>query len=233
MLKSYLVLLFPLAAVAMVFTAYYAGGDHYYFWVSSNTSVMEMLAGIPLILALIVMGALWSLPAALSNKSLRPWLIAYTFSVFYFLGEDQNWGQHYIGWASPEFFLEHNKEKETNLHNMSSWFNQKPRGLMELWIIVAGILVPLGWEKPRQMLSKWVPAILWPNRNFTPLAVLTILLSAPERIRGHFHYSFNEAWDSIRFSELQEIGFALYMLLYSILLYRRLKSGDAEAPLFE
>jgi hypothetical protein len=33
-------------------------------------------------------------------------------------GEELSWGQHFIGFAAPEFFRQHNAQRETNLHNL-------------------------------------------------------------------------------------------------------------------
>lgn len=33
-------------------------------------------------------------------------------------GEELSWGQHFLGFSSPEFFRAHNAQHETNLHNM-------------------------------------------------------------------------------------------------------------------
>jgi hypothetical protein len=69
--------------------------------------------------------------------------LAWSLACFYFLGEEVSWGQWYFHWGSPESFIELNRNRETNLHNLSSWFNQKPRTLVELFIAVAGFLIPL------------------------------------------------------------------------------------------
>lgn len=43
-------------------------------------------------------------------------------SLFFFAaGEEISWGQRIFGVQSGEFFLEHNKQAETNLHNMIVW----------------------------------------------------------------------------------------------------------------
>ena len=33
-------------------------------------------------------------------------------------GEELSWGQHFIGFKAPEFFLQHNAQHETNVHNL-------------------------------------------------------------------------------------------------------------------
>src|SRR3546814_15941194 len=58
-------------------------------------------------------------------------------------GEEASWGQHYAGWLTPENWQALNDQGETNLHNTSSWLDQKPRTLLEIGVIVGGILIPL------------------------------------------------------------------------------------------
>lgn len=45
------------------------------------------------------------------------WLGLAAFCLFA-AGEEISWGQRVLGFSSPEFFLEHNAQRETNLHNM-------------------------------------------------------------------------------------------------------------------
>jgi len=40
-------------------------------------------------------------------------------------GEEISWGQRIFGWATPEFFMEHNKQEETGLHNLVVEINGK------------------------------------------------------------------------------------------------------------
>lgn len=49
------------------------------------------------------------------------WLLtwgALAFLFFFAAGEEISWGQRVFGIESSEFFLEHNKQAETNLHNL-------------------------------------------------------------------------------------------------------------------
>src|SRR3546814_16819658 len=61
----------------------------------------------------------------------------------YMAGEEASWGQHYAGWLTPEGWQAINDQGETNLHNTSSWLDQKPRTLLAIGVLVAGIIVPL------------------------------------------------------------------------------------------
>ncbi len=58
---------------------------------------------------------------SLSGKGLRvAALLTLLYALIFFLaaGEEVSWGQRIIGWESGEFFQQHNKQAETNLHNL-------------------------------------------------------------------------------------------------------------------
>ena len=71
------------------------------------------------------------------------WVATWTAACIYFAGEEISWGQWIFGWETPEAMEALNDQGETNLHNMSSWLDQKPRALVETWIVVGGLLLPV------------------------------------------------------------------------------------------
>ena len=78
------------------------------------------------------------------HSRVRFWYIAiWTAALVYFAGEEASWGQWYFGWETPEKFLPFNDQGETNLHNVSSWLDQKPRILVELFVALTGFFLPL------------------------------------------------------------------------------------------
>ena len=74
---------------------------------------------------------------------LTVWLIVCTVGALYSLLEEMSYGQHYFNWDTPEYWRELNRQEETNLHNINSWFNQKPRTLLEIGVLLGGIVAPL------------------------------------------------------------------------------------------
>lgn len=71
------------------------------------------------------------------------WTLAWTLALVYFAGEEASWGQWYFGWETPESFAEINDQNETNLHNISSWLDMKPRILVELFCFMTAFVLPL------------------------------------------------------------------------------------------
>jgi len=79
-----------------------------------------------------------------------------------FLGEEISWGQHLFQWSTPEAWLEYNDQGETNLHNTSGLFDQVPRTIVTLSIIVGGLFVFLSVhdDKLYELFNSSVPAVL-------------------------------------------------------------------------
>jgi len=176
---------------------------------------------------------------------LRLWLALVTAGAVYFGGEELSWGQHLVGWRTPPAIEGLNDQQETNLHNISSWFDQKPRLLLELWVLVAGVLVPLARSeragqgdtplfragqsaaRPRR-LEKWDAPLstgddwrswFWPTRVCLPTALIAIAIRLPERVKDVLELERLPL--EIRYSEPQEYYFALFILLYLASIWRR------------
>ncbi len=127
-----------------------------------------------------------------------------------------------MGWGTPEWVKEVNDQRETNLHNTSSWFDQKPRVLLEIFIFVFGIFLPLkrklqGIDLPREGWQYW----LCPTMVCLPAAILAIFSRMPERIKTMFDMSENIV--DIRTSEVQELYFAIFLMIYLLSIRKRLE----------
>ena len=78
-----------------------------------------------------------------NEKWLRWWLVLICVGIFYLLTEETSWGQHYFGWDMGGFFSSFNDQGENNIHNSDSWFDQKPRAMLLLGMILGTIVHPL------------------------------------------------------------------------------------------
>lgn len=148
----------------------------------------------------------------------RVWYLMVTLGCFYFAGEELSWGQHFFGWGTPEYLEQINDQEETNIHNISSWFDQKPRLLLELWVLVGGVIMVLVNRGAAPISAN---AWFWPTLECFPTALLAILVRLPERIKSLFN--IEQLPLELRFSEPQEYYFALFLLLYLAVARARLK----------
>jgi hypothetical protein len=164
----------------------------------------------------------WRARRELGQPRVARWWLTLTFVCVYFAGEELSWGQKIFHWETPAFIGELNDQNETNLHNISSWFDQKPRLLFELWVLTAGIVVPArramqGVTYARSQWQCW----FWPTAVCVPSAVLAVASMFPERIKDLFGLPPFPV--EMRYSEVQEFYFSLFLFMYFASAWRRLR----------
>lgn len=166
--------------------------------------------------------AFWAYRDRLPCPILGYWVLAWSLACIYFAGEEASWGQWYFHWNTPDSLIKLNDQGEVNLHNMSSWLDQKPRTLVELFIFVAGFLVPL-WR----VLSNKKPTIRfgflsdWKGWIYAPTALLPAgLLFLAIRIADWLP---QPAFKNLGNSELREFVIAWFLMWYLISYAMRLK----------
>lgn len=150
----------------------------------------------------------------------RPWKISPWFTVWvllaavaciYIAGEEISWGQQFLKWQTPDFWNGVNDQQETNIHNTSSWFDQKPRLILMIGTVVGAIIIPLLRKyKPGLVPEKF--AIIYPPATLGLLAVLLV----GTNLLNHFDGGL-----MARSSEIEEVFLFYFMLLYMIILRGR------------
>jgi len=101
-------------------------------------------------------------------------------------GEEISWGQRILGIESPEFFQTHNKQAETNLHNMIVGGTSINRVVFSklLGVIVLVYLLPLPWLFDRSERIKTLVnahAVPLPKWHHVAIAVLTVAIIETSR----------------------------------------------------
>lgn len=197
-------------------------------WIGAEEGVVEL--GTPIILVPAIISGIQCIRMRrlLAHRWLAGWLLLVTAACVYFAGEELSWGQQLFHWGTPEVIQEINDQQETNIHNISSWFDQKPRILLEMWVLIGGIILPLRRhikhiDYARQDWRYW----FWPGIVCFPAALIAILIKMPERFENIFGF-----WPfgiHVRTSELQEFYFALFLMIYLLSCYTRLKDLPARS----
>ena len=152
------------------------------------------------------------------KKWLASWFGLAAICCLYVGGEEVSWGQHIFDWATPQFWLDVNDQQETNLHNTSSWLDQKPRLVLEIGILVGGLVLPL----IEKLKSGFLPErfeIIYPPAFLSVIAALVIVPKLIDKAGEAVDVSVFE-----RVSELQELYMFYFVLLYLIALKKRLKT---------
>jgi hypothetical protein len=192
-------------------------GKEYYKWYTGEDGFVEILQVIFYCVALyIVLKILVRLHRS-ENSLAKLFFVCFAARLIFMTGEELSWGQRIFGWALGDFFVQHNKQKETNLHNMF--------GLGELfkWVQLmggawGGILpffhrkyenLPTGYKlfiPDFTLVPFFLPLFLWRiYRNFFPDP------------RG---YEFFVA----EFNEVFELIFALGIMLFAVQTIKQLRS---------
>ncbi|MEM7618177.1 MAG: hypothetical protein AAF244_02220, partial [Pseudomonadota bacterium] len=134
----------------------------------------------------------------------------------YVAGEEVSWGQHFFNWNTPESWQAVNDQHETNLHNTSSWLDQKPRLILMLGIVFGTLILPVLVKKNILKLPDNLK-ILIPVKEFSFLAFLIISTHIIEKADLFGIDLF------VRYSEIQEIMLFYFVLIYLVNLLQRLK----------
>ncbi|HRO49734.1 MAG TPA: hypothetical protein PLW75_06320 [Hyphomicrobium sp.] len=142
---------------------------------------------------------------------------------FYIAGEEHSWGQHFFNWNTPAYWTDLNRQAETNLHNVSHWFNQRPRLVLEIGIAIGGILVPLIQSRVG-LFRQPLLALLTPPVQLSVVAGVALVVKV---INHLWKGDVVETELLIRPSEALETFIYLFLLYYVVVLGRRLGALDA------
>lgn len=217
-------LLFPLFVIAAIFaTAAWSPALYARYW-SGETGIIE-LGTVAVYLPGIVTGIFaFRLRHYLPDKRLGIWILVFIAGCIYVAGEEASWGQQFFGWQSPELFQEINKQQETNLHNSSTWLNQKPRSLMDLWVLIGGVLVPITvclrqrGPLPPANWRYW----LWPTHVGLGAAVVAVALKMTINI-GKWSGHGKPVPLGVNLNESQELIIGIFLSIYLVSFYVRLR----------
>lgn len=183
----------------------------------SENGPVETLQFILLVLSFIVA------VRVLTELKFRPpvflslWLLLALLGCFYVGGEEISWGQHFLSWTTPEYWAAINDQKETNLHNTSSWLDQKPRLLLELGVITGGLLLPLYRRFGKRDLPGWLKMIAPQNQLMFVAGIFLFIKLADKLPDLDLPAIFRRA------SEVGEFYVFYFILLYLLDLRQRCK----------
>ncbi len=204
------------------------GGRFRELWIDSERGLVENLTTLFALVGLCtaLIGARRSSRAGL--PWLTAWLALFAFGFFYMAVEEASWGQHWIGWETPEWLARHNLYGETNFHNFSYRIDRVPKSLVGACIVVMG----LGWPLFRSRLEPGMPAALrplhWilPTRTGMPMAAGIFVIWLLNRTLVVLDL---DRGNSVGFAgqEHLELLMSCYLLLYTLTITRRLRPAAA------
>lgn len=211
----------PLILIAQV-GAKLVSDEFYLDTMRHETGIVELGTVLFLVIATIFGVRLFLDRARLPAKWMGTWMLLFTLGCIYFGGEEASWGQHYFGWGTPEALAAVNAQQETNIHNIAGIFDQLPRNVLGLGVLVGGIIVPIvmrvrtgAWVSPEGSLGWLLPTVIC-----LPTAILVTLISVPEKIVEATGREVPYLMD-ISPGETKEYYFGLFLMLYAWSLWRR------------
>lgn len=213
----------PLVIAVVLSLTWHLNPDFYRAYLIGEIGVLEATHVVVPLISVIVAARILLLPEVRADRLVFVWILLGLLGSVYMAGEEASWGQHYAGWLTPENWQTINDQGETNLHNTSSWLDQKPRTLLEIGVIVGGIIIPLLALK-RPSIREGRFALFLPPLVCLPTAVVGEVGKMWERLvqDGSGWILFYNA------SEVQELYLSLFVLLYLIVFRNRLLARRAE-----
>jgi hypothetical protein len=215
----------PLVLAAFYF-ARYADLEFYMRWVEGELGILENLGPLLLLPAIFCGLALTRHRRVFPEAWIVIWFLLHGLGALFFAGEEISWGQHFFNWQTPGTIAALNDQNETNLHNMSSWLDQKPRIALWVWALTGGFFAPmaigLGWLRTGGP-ENWRYWVIPPRICMMP-GLLVGSVRLPEYLSFYMGITPPFPFD-IRASELQELFITMFLSLYLVSVYRRARAA--------
>ncbi len=191
-------------------------GDFFARWIESESGLIENATAILLIPATIFAVAIGLKLLRSAGPLYATWFFGVALICFGFAGEEVSWGQHWLGWDSPEYFVENNRQGETNFHNLNIHFGRVVKTILTLVIVVGGLILP--WRRsasaglPNQTSIQRFLRYITPTQVCIPAAAFVLGVRLIERFKTWFDLD----WDfiAVNLKESQELYIALFLLIY-------------------
>ena len=194
-------------------------GTFFRRWIESESGFIEnatVFALIPAAILALQLG--WRLFRQ-SKKAAAVWYLVVAAVCFSFAGEEVSWGQHWAGWESPEYFVDHNRQGETNIHNLNIHLGRVVKTILTMAIVIGGLILPLTREVPASASPRTTGSLIMASRVCVPAAAFVLGVRLVERCKTWFDLDW--ALLAVNLKESQELYIALFLLIYAWSAYLR------------
>lgn len=213
----------PAALLAFVLVTHWAAHDFYLTHVlPEGFGVLELSQFFLALGASLICIRALRLGVVKASTLLWVAVLFFALAAFYIAGEEHSWGQHFFNWNTPSYWSEINRQHETNLHNTSPWFNQRPKLLFDNAMFIGGLVVPF-IQLWTGTFRRPLLALLTPSLAIALPAVIALAFKVVDDLGK---YVLGGAIFA-RPSEVVETFQYLYMFYYCVVLSRRLNALDA------
>ncbi len=215
----------PLATAVILSALAYISPSFYGAYMSPETGVVETVQIVLLVLTAGLAARLLSRRAVAKAHWFRIWSLLIVVGAIYVAGEEASWGQHYLGWSTPDTWQAVNDQNETNLHNTSSWFDQKPRVILEIAVLFGALLLPLA-RHTRLYPRHPKIAYLVPTVRCVPAAAMVLAARVDDWVADFFT---SQPAIFYRPAEVEELFIYNVLVIYTMDLLRRVKHSRPPA----
>lgn len=213
----------PVACTVALFVINAISPDFYQSYIlPEGYGFLEFTQFAVLLVGFFIAMALFRFPLVRESRLLSAAAVVFALACLYIAGEEMSWGQHFFYWSTPDYWSEINRQDETNLHNVSPWFNHRPRLVLELGIFAGAVLLPI-WQMRNGPVSRPpLVALFIPPVAALPVGLCYLLFKAVDHVTKRGHYD----WILMRPAEAIESIMYLFILYYLIVFYRRVRLLD-------
>lgn len=227
-LSAWIWLALPLALCATLLGLRAVGKDVYERVASTEQGLVQNATVAFLVVAVVAALRLRTLRARVGWRGFGAFAGLLALACAFFAGEETSWGQHWLGFETPAVLAARNDQGELNLHNdvaLGPVFDQLPRGLLTLAAVI-GVVAPLVRRGQRRgpdgaaFAARSPAGWIWPGTACLPAALLALVVSLPEKLADE-----PPAPLDIDGGETKEMYLALFLMVYSLALLRRLRAA--------
>jgi len=159
------------------------------------------------------------------SKLFGPFALVMALGCFFFAGEESSWGQHWVGYETPDSIAERNDQGEFNLHNdpfLEMFLDQPPRLALTFAALIGGLCAPLLRRRRRMDFpvfdGEGVWGWVWPTTVCIPTSIVALVITFPKKVFEEVPFALD-----ISPGETKEFCLALFLLVYLLVLYRQLR----------
>lgn len=152
-------------------------------------------------------------------------LLIFAFGCLFLLIEEISYGQHFLGWESPEYFADRNLQDETNIHNLEFFDKNLLKWLTILGLFAVGIILPLIFRRygvPEGLARSALGPVLLHSWIGLPTAAMTVGMHLLVKgLHARYDFEFHQA-GFVNMREINELYIAYFLFLYALALFRGL-----------
>jgi hypothetical protein len=190
-------------------------GDIFAKWIESESGFIENATAL-----LLIPATIFALSVALRlyrqfGIAYLIWFTSVAVVCLGFAGEEISWGQHWLGWDSPDYFVENNRQGETNFHNLNIHLGRVVKSVLTLAIIVGGLIMPFR-RRVRSPERTGIPRfwdVVTPTLVCVPAAAFVLGVRLIERFKTWFDLDWGII--AVNLKESQELYIAIFLLIYA------------------